>query len=113
MIWEPTWRIGSMSLKLKNRWKLIRDDWWEWECFLDDEATGELSSVAYVKYVLHPTFSEPIRVVRDPTEGFVLRTEGWGEFDLKAFVYMQDGTEKKLTHEVKLKYDPPQGVSMN
>lgn len=100
-----------MTLKLRNRWNYQGDDWWKWEAFLDDEGSGELDRVNYVKYVLHPTFYNPIREVTKKDGGFVLETEGWGSFNLKAFVYMQDNTEKKLTHEIELKYNPPNGVS--
>jgi transcription initiation factor IIF auxiliary subunit len=100
-----------MSLKLKNRWKRLADDWWEWEAFLDDEGSGELGQVDYVKYVLHPTFVDPVRVIKDPSGGFVLKTAGWGEFDLKAFVHMRDQSDRKLTHEIELKNNPAEGVS--
>jgi transcription initiation factor IIF auxiliary subunit len=100
-----------MSLKLKNRWNRVRDDWWEWEAFIDDEGSGELSNVESVKYVLHPTFPDPVRVINNPAGGFVLKTAGWGEFDLVAYVQMKDKNQEKLTHEVELKYDPPIGVS--
>lgn len=100
-----------MSLKLKNRWKHITEDWWEWEAFLDDGGSGELGQVVDVKYVLHPTFPNPVQVITDPTGGFVLKTSGWGEFGLKAFVHMQDNSERKLTHEIELKHNPTEGVS--
>jgi transcription initiation factor IIF auxiliary subunit len=100
-----------MTLKLKNRWNLVRDDWWEWEAFIDDEGSGALSNVESVKYVLHPTFRDPVRVVDNPDGGFVLRTEGWGEFDLTAYVQMRDQSQEKLVHEVELKYEPPIGTS--
>ncbi|HEY3103624.1 MAG TPA: pYEATS domain-containing protein [Pyrinomonadaceae bacterium] len=100
-----------MSLKLKNRWNLVRDDWWEWEAFIDDEGSGELNNVVSVKYVLHPTFVDPVRVVDNPVGGFRLKTEGRGEFDLVAYVQMKNEQPQKLTHEIELKYDPPVGVS--
>jgi transcription initiation factor IIF auxiliary subunit len=102
-----------VSLKLRSRWKYTGDDWWEWEAFLDDEGIGELAQVEYVKYVLNPTFADPVRQISDPIGGFALKTGGWGEFVLKAFVYMRGKREQKLTHEIELKYDPPDGVSKN
>ncbi len=75
------------------------------------EGTGELVQVDHVKYVLHPTFPDPVQVITNPNGGFVLKTGGWGEFNLKAFVYMKDSSEKKLNHEVQLKFNPQEGVS--
>ena len=103
-----------MNLKLRNRWKYIADndgDWWEWEAFLDDSDSGDLSKVDSVEYVLHPTFDEPIVEVDDPDGGFVLDTGGWGEFTLKAFVHLKDGNKLKLTHDLILKDKPKVGVS--
>jgi len=102
---------AQMSLRIRNRWKYTGHNWWEWEAFLDDQGSGELSRVKRVKYVLHPTFPESIREITDPNGGFVLKTGGWGEFELRAFVYLADGSEKKLTHEIELKSSPVEGVS--
>ena len=104
-----------MALKLRNRWTFVgdegKDDRWKWEAFLDDCGTGELADVDFVEYVLHPTFRNPIREVDDPEGGFLLRTNGWGEFALNAFVHMKDGTTRKLTHQLELKRQPATGVS--
>lgn len=101
-----------MPLKLKNRWNYKGDDRWRWEAFLDDEGSGELGEVESVEYVLHPTFVNPIRRIVDPEGGFALKTEGWGEFNLKAFAQLKDGTKKTLSHSVRLEHDPPTGVTV-
>jgi transcription initiation factor IIF auxiliary subunit len=69
-----------MSLKLKNRWKHKGEDWWEWEAFIDDEGSGDLSQVDYVKYVLHPTFPNPVQEIKNPTGGFVLKPRAGANF---------------------------------
>jgi transcription initiation factor IIF auxiliary subunit len=100
-----------MALKLRNRWNYKGSLRWKWEAFLDDDGSGELNNVDYVEYVLHPTFPEPIRKIKNPEGGFVLKTEGWGEFDLKAFAHMKDGSKRVLNHYVQLASDPAVGVS--
>lgn len=100
-----------MKLKLRNTWRYKGDDWWEWEAFLDDGGSGDLERVSSVEYILHETFPDPIRKVKDRSGGFRLESGGWGEFGLKAFATLKDGTKKRLTHEIKLMYDPPEGVS--
>lgn len=100
-----------MSLRLRNRWNYQGEERWDWEVFLDDEGTGELDQVDYVEYVLHPTFSKPLVRIDNPDGGFVLRTNGWGTFTLTAFAIKKDGSREKLTHELELSYDPPQGIS--
>lgn len=101
-----------MTLRLRNRWKYAGDERWDWGAFLDDGGSGELAGVAYVEYVLHPTFRPSVVKVTDPKDGFVFRTNGWGEFQLTAFVYGKDGSKRKLQHGLQLAYDPVQGVSV-
>jgi len=100
-----------MALKLRNKWAYKGNDRWRWEAFLDDANSGELGNVVSVEYFLHPTFRNPVRRIIEPEGGFLLRTEGWGEFDLKAFAQMKDGSKVPLTHRVMLKFDPPTGVT--
>src|SRR5262245_9599074 len=100
-----------MSLKLRNTWNLKEDDWWEWEAFLDDGGSGELSNVDFVEYILHETFPDPIRRITKPDGGFRMQTAGWGTFDLKAFAHLKDGKKIKLKHEIQLEYDPKNGIS--
>jgi transcription initiation factor IIF auxiliary subunit len=95
-----------MNLQLHNSWDYEREDWWNWSAYL----TGsDLPKVDYVEYILHPTFTKPLRVVKDPTDGFRMDTAGWGVFELKAIVHLKNGTQQLLTHEIKLEYKPKKG----
>ena len=100
-----------MPLRIRNRWQYKDNDRWDWQAFLEDEGTGELDQVESVEYVLHPTFPNPIRKVTTPHNQFELSTNGWGTFELKAFVNIKDGKRVKLTHELELYYDPESGVT--
>lgn len=100
-----------MSLKLKNDWRYVGDDHWDWELYLDSDNPAELEQVKSVKYILHPTFTNPVRTISDSSEGFRLKTNGWGTFDTKAFVYLKNGEKIKLEHELELSYDPKLGTS--
>lgn len=104
-------REHRLDLELRNRWQYQGDDWWDWEAFLDDGGSGDLAKVEHVEYVLHETFPNPVRRVDDPAGGFILRTSGWGIFELTAFVYTVDGDKFKLTHQLQFAKEPPQGVS--
>jgi transcription initiation factor IIF auxiliary subunit len=100
-----------MSLRIRNKWHYKGKDWWDWEAFLDDDGSGELRNVDYVEYILHPTFASPLRKITNPRGGFIIKAAGWGTFELAAFVYTKDGKKRKLTHLLKLKFDPKEGVS--
>ena len=100
-----------MGIRLRNRWKLVEKDYWEWEAFIDDNGSGELDEIEYVEYILHPTFKDPVRKIRSRRTNFTMETAGWGTFSLKAYLNKKDGTIKKLDLEIVLKNRPPEGVS--
>lgn len=100
-----------MRLRLRNEWNYADNDRWDWEVYLFSDNPSDLDSVEYVKYILHPTFPNPVRIVKDRANGFRLRTKGWGTFLIRAFVYLKNGDKIKLEHSLDLKYDPPRGSS--
>jgi transcription initiation factor IIF auxiliary subunit len=100
-----------MSLKLKNDWKYKGDDRWNWEIYLTSEKQSELDGVNSVKYILHSTFKDPVREIKDSAGGFRLKSNAWGSFEVKAFVYFKNGKKIKLKHDLELYYDPEQGSS--
>jgi len=100
-----------MNLKLRNDWKYIGDDRWDWEVYLVSDNPDDLDTVENVKYILHPTFQNPIRVINKRQGGFRLKTDGWGTFSITAFVNFKSGKKLKLLHDVELNFDPPTGSS--
>lgn len=100
-----------MTLKIKNNWNYVGDDRWDWEAFIDDGGSGEISDINFVEYVLHPTFPNPIRKVKDQGTNFRLKSNGWGTFRIKAFAHMKDGNKVRLEHELELYYEPQSGTS--
>lgn len=54
-------------------------------------ATSEvLSEVDRVVYFLHRTFKNPVREVRNVDQNFALKTAAWGEFTIRADVYIKE-----------------------
>ena len=100
-----------MSLRLRNNWKYIGEDRWDWEVFVEDDNSGELENINFVEYVLHPTFRSPRRITHNKEQNFKLRTNGWGTFWIKAFVNTKKGEKIPLRHLLVLKYDPPRGAT--
>lgn len=105
-----------MTLKIRNNWHYKGcykgNDWWEWEAFIDDNGSGELSNINYVEYILHPTYSFPVQKITNPQGGFILKGNGgYGMFELKAFVFFNNGKMLKLTHDLFLACDPTDGTS--
>ena len=100
-----------MSIEIKNTWEYVGDGRWDWEVYLDDNGSGELMKINFVEYILHPTFPNPVRNVSDPSNGFRLKTNGWGIFDIKAFINKKDGNKQKIIHQLVLKTYPKTGTS--
>jgi pYEATS domain-containing protein involved in immunity/TIR domain-containing protein len=93
------------KIRLRNDATLLKEDWWSWSVWLDgpDEALDQVESV---RYTLHPTFPEPIRVVTDRASRFKLRSEGWGEFTIQALVITTQG--ESLALERWITFSPAQ-----
>ncbi len=83
-------------------------DWWDWSVWLEG-SPEDLDRVASVEWILHPTFPQPVRVVKDPATNFRLDTGGWGVFLIHATVHNKDGSQIKLKHYLDLHY--PDGTS--
>jgi len=75
--------------------------WFRWKVFID--ASPEvLNSIIEVKYLLHPTFPQPVWIRTNKDSNFEFETSGWGEFTIKADIKFQDGHTKVVTHWLDL-----------
>jgi hypothetical protein len=75
-----------------------------WSVWLDGREE-DLDKVQSVKYVLHPTFPDPVRVVTDRQSKFRLSALGWGEFSITAEVSTNMGESFSLERWITFK-DP-------
>jgi len=51
---------------------------------------------------VHPTFSDPIVLVKQRENKFRLNSPGWGEFEINAHVTAKDGCRQQLKHWLQL-----------
>ena len=79
------------------------DDWWVWKVWINAES-AELRKVRSVTWHLHPTFEPKDIEIDDRSSKFALETSGWGTFRVRATVELDDGTTRKLSHELELTY---------
>jgi transcription initiation factor IIF auxiliary subunit len=79
------------------------DDWWSWAVWIEG-TDDNLDLVDSVEWTLHPTFPNPIRKTSDRASMFRIDTGGWGVFQIRALVKMQDGSQIKLQHDLELFY---------
>jgi transcription initiation factor IIF auxiliary subunit len=66
--------------------------------------------VKEVKYLLHPSFSNPLAVSRDPTSDFEVWIWSWGGFPIKATITTKSGQvfEKKFDFSFKSTFEEAQ-----
>ncbi len=90
------------QVQLKSEAAPVTEDWWSWKVWVDgtDEALDRINSV---RYLLHPTFKKPIRVVDDRQSRFQLSERGWGEFAITARVSTRTGETFSLEHWIEFK----------
>ena len=93
------------ALKVKNTSTYAGAGRWDWTIFLDADP-DTLGRVAYVEYILHPTFPNPVRkVCKGPETRFSYSTNGWGTFTVKVKVEYKDSSVEMLSHP--LVFDQP------
>ncbi|MBL7161086.1 MAG: hypothetical protein ISS57_00660 [Anaerolineales bacterium] len=78
-----------MNLIIRQEVTPSSEGWWDWAVWLEGPE-DDLEEVAYVEYVLHPTFPNPVQKVTDRDSGFRLGARGWGEFNIKVRVHFAD-----------------------
>jgi hypothetical protein len=65
-------------------------DTYAWCVYLDVDR-DKLNDIQEVEYVLHPTFPNPVRVIRSAKHCFALESEGWGGFLLHMRIILNNG----------------------
>ena len=93
----------EVDLRIQQSEKYEGDEWWSWAVWIDG-APEQLRDVEFVEYTLHPSFPDPVRVVRTKDNNFKLSTGGWGIFPIHARVVTKSGAEVRLTHDLSLHY---------
>jgi hypothetical protein len=71
---------------------------------------SDLDKVKQVKYLLHPSFSNPVAVSEDPTKNFEVWIWSWGGFPIKATITTKGGQifEKDFDFSFKSKFEEAQ-----
>lgn len=91
-------KINNYSKKVDRRGDY---DWYRWKVFVDSPP-NVLEQIKEVEYLLHSTFPDPRRVVRDKSTAFTLELAGWGSFDMLVTVRYINGKEERLRYFLDL-----------
>jgi transcription initiation factor IIF auxiliary subunit len=94
--------FAAASVRLTNTARYTDSGRYDWTVsVMADDAT--LNSIKQVEYTLHPSFPNPVRTVTDRKSRFALSSNGWGEFNIAARVFFDDGSVQNLEHWLTLK----------
>ena len=78
----------------KKRAKDLDTDEYEYHrlrIWVDADEPEMLRDLASVTYHLHPTFRDPIKIISDAKQKFLLATTCWGEFNMYAEIHFKTG----------------------
>lgn len=78
-----------------------RYDW----CVFVDEDQVVLDSIESVKYILHPTFPNPERIVRSKKNRFALYSNGWQTFQIMIEIKFLNGERDRAYYQLDLQED--------
>ena len=73
---------------------------WDWTIYIVSEPSV-LQKIRRVTYQLHPTFTDPIKIIREPgktSKAFPYSTTGWGTFNVGVRIEFKDGSEYSRDH---------------
>ncbi len=97
-----------MTIKFNNYSMWINKkhdyDFYDW-CVFIDEDINTINSIKLVEYTLHPTFPNPVRIIENRNDCFALYSYGWGTFDLRIKVELNNGSINALKYPLKLEFD--------
>lgn len=93
---EEEKREPEKSLQLVHRssfWKVKNNtNYYRIIVSLDSRDPRALAEVERVVYYLHKSFENPVREVTDPRKHFAMKTAAWGEFTIRADVFLRGKT---------------------
>jgi len=72
---------------------------------LSSEEDQDLSEIAEVEYILHPTFKRRIRKASDPNSNFRTEIKAWGTFEVKAKLMFKNGETDIISTNMKDRTD--------
>lgn len=93
-----------MSYQIDQDSTYLGNDRWSWQVWVEPSADNDLQSIQEVTWFLHHTFPNPVVNKNNRNQKFLLKSSGWGVFQIRAELKMFDGSKIPLAHWLKLAY---------
>ena len=100
LVFEQKPKPVLLNVTSKNWSQEIEPGWWDWGVYIEGTPT-ELDQIRCVEYTLHRTFLNPVRVVCSSQNRFELVARGWGTFAVKIKLFLEDGSIRQMSHQLK------------
>jgi transcription initiation factor IIF auxiliary subunit len=94
----------EFSTYSRYRGKVNDVDRYAWCVFVNEPLTI-LNGIREVEYILHPSFSDPVRTISDCSHCFSLISDAWGTFPIKIRVMYRNGEIGRQEYYLRLKSD--------
>ncbi len=97
---------STAEIQTRNVATRVEGKRWDWSAYIE-AAPEVIDHVICVEYTLHETFPPPhVRPVCDrgsSARPYALHTNGWGTFKLRMRVNFDDGTSRRLVHQLSFR----------
>ncbi len=93
--------FSGWDIRLENSSELTGSGRYDWTVYVVAEEPV-LNEIDHVVYILHPSFTEPKRIIETRENNFSLSANGWGEFMVTAKVMLRSGEVIPIEHWLKL-----------
>jgi len=94
-----------MKIKFKNFAREIYSKGdtkrYQWKVLVNEDESV-LDTIESITYLLHPTFPDPLRIIKNLESNFALESSGWGEFDIQITIKFKNDKETKQTYHLDL-----------
>ncbi len=91
----------AVPIRIKDVSYPLGEGRWRWSVWLEGPPK-DLNKIKFARYTLHPTFRNPVRIVRNRATGFRLDSSGWGSFTIGVETVFKDGTSQNRSHKLLL-----------
>jgi transcription initiation factor IIF auxiliary subunit len=81
-----------------------KDDYFDWSIWIEN-GEQDISESESVEYLLHSTFPNRLREKNNVSNGFLLKSSGWGEFEILISIYLKSGETIQQAHWLTLDED--------
>ena len=81
-----------------------KEGYFNWDIWIEN-GTKDISEIDYVEYLLHSTFKNRLKEKKDPSNGFLLQSSGWGEFEIQISINLKTGNTIQRVHWLTLGED--------